>query len=135
MKKVALFLFILVSGIVYSYGQSTYVVENGVTYTRIFTIEEYQLLGLMIEGTEVAEAARKKKSGTILWCKKGYGCCLSSRIETDGNGGIIAMTVVEQIDDDGNLVPETNGVFAYYNAELDEVIYRVTSTPPVVVGN
>ena len=67
-------IFILVSSIVDSYGHSTYVVENGVTYTRIFTIEEYQSLGLMIEGTEVAEAARKKKSGTILWCKKGYGC-------------------------------------------------------------
>jgi hypothetical protein len=135
MKKVISLLLTIMSGVMYGYGQTTYVVENGVTYTRIFTIQEYQSLGLMVEGEEVAEAARKKKSGTILWCKKGYGCCLSSRIEIDGNGGITAMTVVAQVDDEGNAVQETSGIFAYYNSELDEVIYRVTSTPPAVIAN
>jgi len=109
----------------FSFAQSNVIVENGISYTKILTVSEYQSVGGGFASAQAEEgAAKKKKSGTILWCKKGGGCCFKVEMDSDATGVINSMIVIDQIADDGSHVDRTLGLFAYYNSEVDEIIYR-----------
>jgi len=133
MKKLILTLSIMCCLGFYSYGQATYVVEDGVTYTRIVTKSELNSLGGMLSYTDADASAKRKYSGSFIACKKGNGCCLGGRltVDVDGSDQILGITIPAQTLDDGTTVPsDMSGVFAYYNAEIDAIIFRVYTPAP-----
>ena len=99
--------------------------SNGLTYTRILTVQEYISVGGDLAGEVCApEAGKSKKSGSTLACPKGAGCCWHSIAVTTPGGGLGEITLPAQIGDDGSPIEETTGLYAYYNAEIDEIIFR-----------
>jgi hypothetical protein len=132
MKK-SIFILALVSISIFGFAQSppsvVINIDNGMTYIRIQTVSEYLSLGgglIIDENTnEIAEAARSKHSVSSLSCKKGRGCCWKSKMMDDNGSDILgALTIVAQEGDDGTYTPEISNLYAFYNAELDEIIFR-----------
>jgi predicted transport protein len=125
MKKLILALSIFILTKFYSYGQATYVVENGITFTRIQTLSELQSLGGITTNNTI-ESGRKKYSGSYIACKKGNGCCLTNIVvSTNNNDEIININLpIQTLDDSTKIEAELTNVLAYYNSELEVIIYR-----------
>lgn len=110
-----------------------YVIENGVKYVRVKTKGELLSLGVTVNGVERLVAAGGPKRGKPnKGCKVGKGTCKVSAYNDDGSGDdggddgeLRSLTFVEQLDVETNkMIPAQAGLLAYYNAELDEVIFR-----------
>lgn len=126
MKKLVLLLFAFcLSSVLYAQNPPSVVIEDGITSVRILTVPEYISVGGQIEGQACAPAAGKsKKSGSTLACPKGNGCCWSSVVESTPSGGLGMITLLAQANEEGEVIPETHGLYAFYNAEIDRIIFR-----------
>ncbi|UTW61675.1 hypothetical protein KFE98_16925 [bacterium SCSIO 12741] len=98
---------------------------NGLIYHRIQTVSEYLSLGGSIVNVPLDPAwGKKSKSGSTLNCGKGQGCCWHSVVAPEPNDILGEITLVEQYGDDGSYMPETPGLYAYYNAQVDEILFH-----------
>lgn len=111
---------------IYSYGQATYVVENGYTYTRVLTHDEFVSIGGNIVNENNGTGAYTFLcSVKTLSCDQPNGNCVGVTMTTDGSGNITSITIPEQCDSTGLCITSPiNGTFAYYNSENKRIIFR-----------
>lgn len=114
---------ILLGCSVYGYSQSTYVVEDGITYTRVLTHDEFVSINGYIIG-ESTSGGGKLSSVRNLKCESGSGGCTGITM-TITNGTITAITLPVQCDSSGDCItaPITDK-FPYYSSENSIIIFR-----------
>jgi len=103
----------------------TYVVEDGITYTRVITHDEFISIGGFIIGESTGSSAGFQASVRTLSCDNSEGNCTGVTMTTDGLGNITAITIPTQCDPSGAcLTSPVYGKFAYYNSQTHRIIFR-----------
>ena len=104
-------------------AQST-IEENGYVYTQVMTVAELEDIGVTVNEAVAYDEAKKRRPTPKLICKPGKGGCFCNAALDDAKN-ISSTVFLEQEDwDTGETIPAKEGVLPYYNAELDEVIFR-----------
>lgn len=112
-------------GIYSNAAPPTYVIEDGITYTRVLTHDEFVSIGGNILNENNPSSKGWQCSVRTLSCDKSDGSCTSVTMTTDGGGNITSITIPNQCDNAGYCITTpVTGTFAYYNSELQRIIFR-----------
>ena len=108
------------------YGQSSppsTLIEDGVVYIRLRTLQEYQEVGGQIYSEEAGSRSHRSR-GNTLDCGRGRGCCWGATMNLDPICNIIFLTLPAQTSEEGESISEHAGLQAFYNAASKEIKFR-----------
>jgi hypothetical protein len=123
MKVLFLSLVLLLTSAVALQAQNT-IIEEGYVYVQVATASELASLGVSINEAVAYDAAKRMRATKKYRCRLGKGGCFCNAV-ISADDEILSADFPEQQDwQTGDPLDQQLGVKAYYNNDLEEVIFR-----------